>query len=516
MTQTQEAELDEFEQYIENRHVQQPYPQNIELHPYGLVCYDRGVRLRAGRHIFGVDKGLGKTILALLIARHFNAYPLIVLTTGRGLRTYKKETEKWLPEDAAKVQLVYAPKSAVGDKGRAIRAQQWGNPEAKVFVIPAATLLSDSARRTGKHVNTTDAVPQWVWKSPGWIFDEFHRYMRHKDSATFKLLKQHLAYSPRPLVKIFLSGSAITTGPQDIWPALNILDPRTWSSYWKYVNMFCLIDDSGYGKTILGPKNIPQWQNAVAPWFTSVKKHQVAKHLKDKVRLPLEYELEPWQRKLYESLREDSLAELPDGDFIVRANELAALHAARMALVCPKALNEQLGVGAAIEAVADEFAENDISKYVIYTPYRAPCDHFADYLRNARNLPTWILRGGVNPIEQEEIIKAWSQSPTGVIVCTIKYAESFELAPYASYCAFIGYEWDKDENEQAEDRLHRLTSEDTCFAYYCQCQDTFDIDLWEYIMAKGWNVTRLLTYPKHIKTLLTKGAKAMVTESVAD
>lgn len=496
---TGEVELiDEYDQYILDHNVKQPF-SSIEYKPYGLYAFDRMRRFK--RHILAEDKGLGKTSQGIGVVKWFDAYPAIILTTKRGLRTYIKETKKWFPEDLDKIQIVH------GSRGK--RGQQWGNPTAQTFVTTYASLLADAGLRKGEFAIKDSNLPLWVWnETKAWILDEFHRVIRNRNSSTFKLL-QALTRRPQVEVVIPMSGSAVSKGPQDLWPALNLCDPKWWSSYWKYVGMFCIIDDTGFGKTIRGPKNVEAWRKAIDSCLTFIPKRKVSKHLPPKVRQPLEYELEPWQRTLYEGLINDQLAELPDGEFIVALSGLAALYKARLALICPKALDPQLGYGAGIEAIVDEMEESEIRRYVIYTPFRAPIPHLQDYLKT-RGLSSWVLQGGVTIDQQDQYIDEWSRSQDAVMICTIKYAESFELAPHAEYCIFLGYEWEGEENAQAEDRLHRLTSESPIFCLYCQCDNTYDHDLWELIMEKNFNVQVLLHNSTLVKRLLREGTDAII------
>jgi hypothetical protein len=68
-----------------------------------------------------------------------------------------------------------------------------------------------------------------------------------------------------------------------------------------------------------------------------------------------------------------------------------------------------------------------------------------------------------------------------VMLCTVQYAESFDLDPRhpddAKTCWFIGYEWDPNQNLQAEDRMHRLTTQYPITCNYYRYQGTVDDDM---------------------------------------
>jgi hypothetical protein len=482
--------IDKFDAYIEKHGVVQPYPGNIMFDSYGLYVLDR--MIKHGRHICSMDKGLGKTAIALTAVSKRNTFPCIILTTKRGLREYIKEAEKWYPNWVPTMQIVLGTKNQ--------RQAQWNTPGKSIFITTYASLLSDAGMRTGNSGNEA-ILPPWVLHdTKGYVLDEFHRVMRSRTSGMFKALKW-LTSQPSVSTVYLLSGSAMASGPQDLWPALHLCDRKFWGSYWKYVSTFCTVDDSGWGKKITGAKNTQAWRASVLPYFTDVRKYEVAEHLPPKTRLPLSYELEPWQRKIYEGIMKEQLAEVSEGDFIIATNPLAALYKARLALICPKALDPALGYGGMLDAVYEDVDDNSINRFVIYTPFKAPIPFIGEFF-SEWGYSIYTLQGGITEANLHERIAAWKRDPKAVLICTIEYAESFELSPGSDYCYFMGYAYDKERNEQAEDRLHRRSTINPIFCSYLQCDDTYDGDLWEHIMNKGFNVALALGKGDFIRNLL--------------
>jgi hypothetical protein len=64
----------------------------------------------------------------------------------------------------------------------------------------------------------------------------------------------------------------------------------------------------------------------------------------------------------------------------------------------------------------------------------------------------------------------------GIALCSIRYAESFDLTP-ATWGVFVGYEWDAWDNLQAEDRLHRGEITDPINLYYIRHNHGVDSEL---------------------------------------
>ena len=103
---------------------------------------------------------------------------------------------------------------------------------------------------------------------------------------------------------------------------------------------------------------------------------------------------------------------------------------------------------------------------------------------------------GIDPDEQDRIIREF-QEVGGALIQTTKYATSYEFlhGPEHNYC--LGYEYDPEDNKQAEDRLQRISSTRPSFHWYVRFSGTYDEELMEQIIMKGRNVNNLLDKGKY-------------------
>ncbi len=438
------------------------------------------------KHILALDKGMGKTITYLSVGLLGEPEHAIIVCPTNAMAGQRRELQRHFP--------AYADKFVIVRGQAAQRHKQWRTPESKIFICTMATLQSDMGGRTlrkGSEARSDVITPPWVLSSHLDFLgvDEFHKYLRRR-SASWEQLKK---LSPGRL--ILASGSPVSAGPHDLWPALNLCDPKLWSSYWKYVGMFCetVPGFQGRGKEILGPKNVGAWRNAIAPTVFHRKKDP--RDYPAKSRFFLDVDLPTWQRKLHDDLREHLMAFTEEGAFMVAKNQGDALYRARLALICPKALDDSLGVGAGIEAIADD--GEDLPHYVVTTPFRAPVPHLKAYLES-KGRRVWVLMGGlgISPDEQDRIIHEFEQTG-GTLIQTTKYATSYEFinGPEHNYC--LGYEFDPEDNKQAEDRFQRVSSTRPSFHWYIRFNGTYDDDLIDRIVMKGQNVSTLLNKGKY-------------------
>jgi hypothetical protein len=444
-----------------------------------LIGYNYGITHR--KFILSLDKGMGKTVLYLAVGLNGEPERVILVCPTNAMAAQRREILRHFPFYADKFVFV---------RGQAHqRFKQWRKDGARIFICTAATLQADTGGRLKKRgeTATTDVIaPPWVLSShlDHLNGDEFQKYLRRRSS----MWEQWKKLQPQNL--ILDSGSPVSSGPHELWPALNLCDHKFWSSYWKYVDMWCVTEDAfrGKGKVPIGPKNVDKWRNAVAPYVFHRRKDP--RDYPPKSRFLMDVELPDWQRKIHDTLREELWAFTEGGDIISARNSLDALYRARLALICPKVLDASWDVGAGIEAIADD--GEDLSHYVLSTPFRAPIPHLKAYLES-RGRRVWILMGGlgISPDEQDRIIREF-QEIGGTLIQTTKYATSYEFISGPEHHYVLGIEYDPEDNKQAEDRMQRISSTRPSFHWYIRFLDTYDEDIVEKVVIKGQNVRHLM------------------------
>lgn len=466
--------------------VKQPL-STINMTAPQLLAYNFG--LTHPKFILSLDKGMGKTITYLSIGLTGEPENVIIVCPTNAMAAQRREILKHFPFYADKFVFVRGQVSQ--------RYKQWRTPGARIFICTMATLQADiGGRSLGRGTTRTSEItaPDWALSShlDHLSADEFHKYIRRR-SKTWEQLKR---LNPQTLIPD--SGSPVASGPHDLWPALNLVDRKTWSSYWRYVDTFCETVESfgGKGKDIIGPKNVEGWRNAIAPHVFHRKKDP--KDYPPKSRFIMDVDLQPWQRKLHDDLRERLIAIWEEGEgesngLSIARNTGDVLYKARLALICPRALDPGLPVGAGIEAIVED--AEDLSHFVVSTPFRAPVPHLEAYLQ-AKGRRTWVLMGGlgIDPDQQDRIIDDF-QRTGGVLIQTIQYATSYEFLHGPEHNYFLGYAGDPETNKQAEDRFQRVSSTKPSFHWYIRYPGTYDEDI----------ITRLVVYGQNVNKLLDKG-----------
>jgi hypothetical protein len=428
------------EELVARLGLQQPMPGIVEFKNPQLLGLE--FAREHAKFILSFQKGMGKTLVYFRAAQEYGSpeHNLILCSRAAMLRQ-RQEVQKFFPE--IEEEVVFVKGSTPYE-----RKAEWAK-KARYHVSTFASFLTDAGKRkqperAGGGLSSAQ-LPNWCYAPEFLIGDEYHRVLRNKGSATHNLFK-----SLAPKRMILSSGSAANKGPQSMWTALNVLNPKQFSSYWKYVFQFCIVEDTFHGKKITGIKHRDQWRHEIAPYVF----HRL-KDLKDypsKTRQALPVEMPNWEKRIHDELKKQLLTILPNNSLLTAPNTLAATTKIRQLLVCPKFLDHELGWGAGLEGILDDVQESELSHFVLSTWFTGPIPLIKEFFRQNK-IPAFSLQGGMGMDEMEAAIRQWTEQG-GCMIQSIEFAESYEL-PAASNMYMLGYAHDPERNSQAEDRIHR-------------------------------------------------------------
>lgn len=429
-----------------------------QLYPYQEQGVDFITKKR--RVILADEMGLGKTLQALKAIDRADRYPaLIVVGLKIAFGVWQSEIKKWLGADS----LVYT-----GTPMQRNALWTYWEREQTPFIITNSAHIKEILERRRS------------WRAV--VFDEYHLMgLRNRKSQTFQAVRK--LYSG---MLILSSGSPMSQGPQDLWPALHLINPKKFSSFWQYVNRYCVIEDNGWGKEIKRyPKRPAEMRELLSQYMIRRSKKEVLTDLPEKTRQIIPLNMTRRQHTLYRQLAREMVAEADDGQIVFAPSVLAKLTRLRQLLVSPLVL----GIaekGAGLEAVKDlvdvEFeAGNSVA---IFTPFRDAADIIAKEMRH-HTRHVFTVKGNMKQEDFNKAINTFQtlKTPKKVLVATIKSAVSF-TAHAASVGIFLGQEWDYNDNVQAEDRLHRVGQKNAVRIYYIKHDKTLDQHVLDTLMDK--------------------------------
>lgn len=441
-------------------------------HPMSMILY---------------EPRLGKTVVTCeVLARDPKTGPGVIIACSKNafstwLEHLPAAFAKLAPNKTVEVRII----RGTADKRKA----EWLRPrktDIVFYLITFASLINDYPFLSDKKARF-DTV----------IGDEVHRNLKNrknKSAIIFRdFVKQARRFHP-------LSGTlAGKWGPGDYWTILNMFDRQKFSTWWGWVNRYCIIENNGFGMQMVGVKNVDELHRVMNQYARLRKRGDVRPDMPKVVRSPFWVEPSKAQRKLYDALAEEKVIVTDSGQYIVVANSLEESIRRRQLLACPEMIVPGAGVGEAfaqlVDMIEDAKAEGDIYGHhiVVYSAFRRALPYWEAFLRERGHTDVWQLYGGLEPEDLQERIAGFKKS-MGIILCSTKFAQAFSLAS-ARTCYHIGMEHDPNDNIQADGRLVPPNGDHSINSYYFGYLGTQDEELVERIGIKQQIITVTTTMP---------------------
>lgn len=425
---------------------------------------------RHGRVVVGHKTGQGKTYIPMLAWSLWpNARKGLIVGTLSSMATWKRILGRW---GGAEVKFI-----------RGYDDPEWQvalNAEEGIWACTYMTLLGLMKKTNGKPY--FDVL----------INDELHRVMRKKNSITKMMWRIGSTYY------VGCSATWASRGPQDCWPVLHLINKKLFSSYWRFVETWCYVENTKWGKEIFGVRNLENLKRMLYDRFYVTRPFEASKQFnpnapdKPTVRRTEILPMDPEQLRMYTQLDTEMIAELGD-QMLVVPNSLARLTKLLQLSIAPGGLMPTLGEGAAIRWLCDKVSEDPHT--VVFSPFKMALEelHSALVKDGYPEDKIFYLHGGLDPDEVNEITDKW-KAAKGLMKCTIDFAQSFSLdTTHTAY--MLGFDWDPNDNIQAEGRLRRLDSEltDPCIVTYIIPEGSAYDDVKEVVNGKYITTTQFLS-----------------------
>lgn len=454
-----------------------------QMRPYQVMAVARA--LKRGRVLFDMYMGLGKTLCSIVAMFAMRPRKVLIICGQAARGTWLKEIREWFPAYAipSEFNIIKAQ-----GQSAAKRKKQW-SVDATFYICTMQTFLLDV---TDAMKNQFDLI----------IGDEVHKWPKH----TTKTFKQ-LAAAVKPIPNMILqTGTWIKRHAGRGWRHLHLLAPHIFSSYYRFLNRYCITQDNGFGMEIIGPKNTEEFHHVIHDWV--FRFHDIEGNIPQSVRKMIWIDRTPEQAKIYDELSENMLSMLDSGELLLSAVSISTFGKHRQLLTCPKMISDSLGYGAAYEAVeALLIAEADDPEEqhcVMFSPFRAAIPLIAKRL-NALGYKTWEFMGGMNgdAVQKNSEEFCAHKGKKSVALCTIDFSESFQLGT-AVRSHFLGLAFDGDVLKQAEARLARADSDltKTIVHRYWLYNDTLHEDSVDVLRGRALHVRKLFSHVDQVRASL--------------
>lgn len=434
-----------------------PEPWHSKLRPYQRAGVE--FLLQHPKTIVADEMGLGKTIEAIAAISLYSSTgePKLVVAPNSVTQKWKREIQKWTGEEAVIISGNAAKRKQQLE--RAVKQGKWVivNWE-KLRIMPELQKVK--------------------WQAV--VADEAHRAKNRKAQQTKALWKIHAP------MQLALTGTPIQNSPDEIWSLLKWLDPKTYTSYWRFFNDYVDYYDTHWKKEIIGVKNPDGLRFELATQMIRREAEDVL-DLPPLSRIEIPIELGSKQRKIYDDFVDQMWVEIEraaaEGDggakkalenpqYLVE-NGAARTTRLRQAASTPALLggdDDSAKLDAAVEIIKD--APRD-KKFVVFSEFKGTTEILFQRLQ-AKGIKTDYIHGDVNKTLREEIIQDMQEGDLQVLVMTRDTGgEGIDLFA-ADTAIFIERHWTPARNEQAEARIHRMGQDKPVTIYTLTACDTID------------------------------------------
>lgn len=484
---------------------------NKVLRPYQVEVKQRMINEK--RHLNFMDMGMGKSLVTLLAVIEQEAFPCMIVCTKSAMYVLEAELEKWFGMEA----VVYAGKP----KHREKLWQDFASRGVK-FIICNYSMASEVGSHFGLTSNVSKSskgsIPAGTkgasnpttgtkhrWNVGSLIADEIQLGgLFNEKNQAYKVFKQLCKQIP---IVYLLTGTPYRRGVIDLFGPLSLVDPARFKSYWGFVSRYCLTIDTGFGKSIeRTPKNIVEFRTMLREYASIMKKTDHLKDMPAKQRIPVSLMMDEEQLHIYNELTEDMFTMTDSGQLIMSPSAMTLKMRQRQLLVCPQELGLKTR-GASIDYILENTQDliEERDPFVIFTPFRKAVHWISEALRET--YPTakiFTITGGLTP---EQFASQWKGFQDGhgarVLICVIKSGSSFH-STCAANAFFLGYEYDFNQNTQAEDRLYRIGQVRPVSCYYMMFKGTVDEEVVRILNDKQYTSELVLSDERAFQIMMAK------------
>lgn len=375
------------------------------------------------------------------------------------------------------------------------------------------------------------------------IADEVHRAKNRKSQMTLALKKLRAVY------KTGMSGTPADNRPQDFWSILNWLWPNYYTSFWRFVNAYCLwttVDERtgeelGYKKFKgINMETIGRLHKEMEPWFVRRKKEDVLEDLPDKYQTRIWVDLLPKQRAAYDQMRKTMVAwaenyqeEIERQDPIIAQAVVTQLvrlqqytcgyvvpqlhedgsyvyrrkHKGHKRGECPYGDDIPLGQldtetckdkqqfelqepSAKLDALMELLEDRSEEQFIVFSRFKSVIKLLEKRLE-AKHIPYGLLTGDVKQLDRDRNVEDFQNGKTRVFTGTIQAGGVGITLTASSTVVFIDRTWSPSINLQAEDRAHRIGQTEAVEIIDIMAKNSVDMGMAQQLATK-WKWLQVL------------------------
>lgn len=415
------------------------------------------------------EQRTGKTPTALVSLRLRSIHKFVIVCPKSVIYQWEREIKRWCP----------VPTTVITKKAT---IENWTD---------GALILSYGALKTTKaYTGLLDEIlkrrPQAV------LIDEAHR-IKDRASANAKAVFK-LAHIP---IRIAMTGTPAPNKPEEVWSILHFLDPKTFRSYWNFINIYFKTFEmrltSHKFTNIIGvkPEMKTALQQQIAQYATSRKRAEVMPWLPKK-----EYEridLMPTKQQI-KYLTE--LEKYFETEHVITQTILDRIVRYRQICVDPAILGLR-GKSPKTEWIQDFISDYPEKPTIIFSKFTSYLKKLSKELRVNHGL----IIGETSLADRDKAVKAFQSGQTNLILINIDAGKEGLTLDRAQACIFTDVYPPVGDIEQAEDRGVTTTEAHATkpyTIYQLMLKNTYDETLYRLVKKRASSIECINNFKKEM------------------
>jgi SNF2 family DNA or RNA helicase len=209
-------------------------------------------------------------------------------------------------------------------------------------------------------------------------------------------------------------------------------------------------------KIITGCSDPAGLNDMLNPLMLRRRKEDVLEELPEKIYMTIPVELSPADRKIYDKLEEELIAQLPSGDIVATPSVLTQSIRLRQIAISHKLLDAEPNKlkSSKIEALMEFVADNEEAhKIVVFSQFRASLE----VIKSRYKGKYLEVHGGICQEERDKNVKDFKNDESiRLMLCTIQAAGVGLTLTASDTVVFLDKHYNPQINRQAEDRCYRI------------------------------------------------------------
>lgn len=435
------------------------------------------------------EPGVGKTATLLTGLALSQCLPAIVICPTAVRHNWTLEAAMWLPEATP-----YEVKGTAVQRTK-ILAKAATDPTALVVInieavrshsrlAPYGSVSLTACQECDPKGGTPDLTPAKCHRHPkelnqipfrAFILDEAHRIKEPKSLQTRAVWS--VAHGEAIERRWAATGTPIANHPGDLWALLHCISPDQFPGKTKFIDRYCQISPNPFGGidiTGLRSDTKDEFFKIFDPMFRRMTKARVLKFLPPKVRSIRYAEMTPKQAKAYKEMATAYETELgsgwlvageglpPDSVLLIAAGRLVQFSSAHADVYTDAdginrvRLQDPSNKVDALMEILEEYGPDH--PLVVCAESRQLIEIASQRLEK-ENIPHVLITGAQTAEERTRSLAEFQDGKVNLLLFTIKAGGTGLTMTRADTIVFLQRSWSMIDNKQAEDRVHRIGSE---------------------------------------------------------